>query len=115
MHLYYHGSSPVKFDYEVVINADGSYQFCHMGKPRTLCIDPDILPPIIPERKQLHMLMKSLERFKICPGLSTDNYQSILPDNLSTPIFKNTDGKPGAFVEVNPFNVQEQVIGLQSV
>ena len=81
-----------------------------MGQQRTMCIDPDILPPIILERKQLHLLMKSLERFKICPGLSTENDHSILPDNLSTPTFKTTDGKPSAFFEVNPINVQEQVI-----
>jgi hypothetical protein len=110
VHLYYHGKSPVKIDYEVVINANGSYQFFHMGKPRTMHIDPDILPPIVHERKQLHLLMKSLEKFKICPGLSTENYLSILPDSLSTPIFNTSDGKPGAFVEVNPINVQEQVI-----
>ena len=110
VHLYYYGTSASKMDYEVVIDADGSYQFFLMGQPRTMCVDPDILPPIVLERKQLHLLMKSLERFTICPGLSTENYHSILPDNLSTPIFKTTDGKPSAFVEVNPINVQEQVI-----
>jgi hypothetical protein len=110
VHLYYHGKSPVKIDYEVVINANGSYQFFHMGKPRTMHIDPDILPPIVHERKLLHLLMKSLEKFKICPGLSTENYLSILPDSLSTPIFSTSDGEPGAFVEVNPINVEEQVI-----
>ena len=110
VHLYFHGKSPVKIDYEVVINANVSCQFFHMGKPRTMHTDPDILPPIVHERKQLHLLMNSLEKFKICPGLSTENYLSILPDSLSTPIFNSSDGKPGAFVKVNSFNVQEQVI-----
>ena len=87
MHLYYYGTSPTKIDYEVVIDADGSYQFFLMGQPRTTCADPDILPPIILERKQVHLLMKSLERFKICPGLSTEKYHSTLPDNLHTSMF----------------------------
>ena len=32
MQLYYYGTSPIKIDYEVVIDADGSYQFFLMGQ-----------------------------------------------------------------------------------
>lgn len=108
--LFYYGDNTEKVNYEVIINADGSYQFFYMGKPRTLSIEPNLLPPIINQRNQLHLLMKTLQNLKLCPGFSTENFLNILPASLSTPIFKTSDGKPGAFVETSPMNVQDQVI-----
>ena len=110
VYLYYYGNNMKRVNYEITINADGSYQLFYMGKPRTSSIDPNLLPTTILQRNHLNLLMESLENIKICPGISTENFLNILPDSLGTPIFMTSDGKPDAFVEMSPVNVEDQVI-----
>ena len=99
VHLYYMGTSPVIVEYEVIITAEGNWKYILMGNPRITDVDPTLLPQQVHDVSQLFMLMKSLESMKVCPGVPSDNYQSVLPENASMPVFKTHDGEPGAFLE----------------
>ena len=51
--------------------------------------------------------MKSLESMKVCLGVPREHYQSVLPENISLPVFKTNDS-PVAFVEYH--SVDKQVL-----
>jgi hypothetical protein len=106
VNLYYMGTSPVIVEYEVIITAEGDWKYILMGNPRIVDVDPTLLPPQIHEISQLFTLMKSLENMKVCPGVPSENYQSVLPENASVPVFKTHDGQPGAFVEYHSIDKQ---------
>jgi hypothetical protein len=97
VNLYHMGTSPVIVEYEVIITAERDWKYIIMGNPRIVDVDPTLLPPQIHEISQLFTLMKSLENMKVCPGVPGENYQSVLPENASVPVFKTHDGQPGVF------------------
>jgi hypothetical protein len=106
VNLYYMGTSPVIVEYEVIITAEGDWKFILMGNPRIIDVDPTLLPHQIHELSQLFILMKTLENWKVCSGVPSENYQSLLPENVSVPVFKTRDGEPGAFVEYHSVDKQ---------
>ena len=50
--------------------------------------------------------MESLESMKVCPGVSSKHYQSVLPENISMPVFKTNGGEPDAFVDYHSVDKQ---------
>ena len=43
---------------------------------------------MINAKNQLNLLMKSLEKFQICPGISAENYLDQLLESNNTPVYK---------------------------
>lgn len=111
VHLFHYGISTSRSDiYEVVITSDGNYKLFYMGKERMLNVDQCPLPPVINNLDRLTLVMKTLVNLKICPGVSIENCQNILPLAPHIPVFKTSDGQPGAFLECDPLNVEQKVI-----
>jgi hypothetical protein len=111
VHLFHYGIGNSQSDnYEIVITSDGNYKLFYMGKERMLNVDQCPLPPVITELNHLTLVMNTLENFKICSGVSIENYQNILPPDPHIPVFKTSNGQPGAFLEWDPINVEQKVI-----
>ena len=56
--------------------------------------------------------METLQKLTICPGVSSENYESILSQAFDGDgvVFKTSDGQPGAFPESDPINSGNKVI-----
>ena len=54
--------------------------------------------------------MKTLEKLTVCHGVSSDNYERILPPAFDACVFKTANGQPGAFLERDPTNAEKKVI-----
>ena len=110
LNLFYMGNSAVNVEYQITVLSDGSYSFFFMGQPRNLNLSQNDILQKVHDKNQLNLLMKSLEKFQICPGISAENYLDQLPESNNTPVYKTTDGQPAAFVESVPGNFHQQII-----
>lgn len=111
VHLFYYDNSPGEImNYEVIITSDGNYRLLYMGKERVVNVEQCMLPTVIHELNHLKLLMKTLEKLTICPGVPSEKYESILPQAFDVCVFKTTEGQPGAFLECDPINVKKKVI-----
>ena len=111
VHLFYYDNSPGEImSYEVVITLDGNYRLLYMGKERVLSVELCMMPAVIHELNHFTLLMETLQKFTICPGVSCENYESILPQAFDYVVFKTSDCQPGAFLENDPINFGNKVI-----
>jgi len=57
-------------------------------------------------------LMQTIEtcKYKVCSGVSCDKFESVLPDDLSQPVFYTKDGDYGAYVEVSASQFHQKSI-----
>lgn len=110
VYLYYMGNSTVNVQYQVTVLSDGSYSFIFMGQPKSLNFDRSVIPPAVHDKNQLCSLMKYLEKFHLCPGVSVENYQDFIPDSDNIPLYKTSNGEPAAFVESVPGDLSKKLV-----
>jgi hypothetical protein len=71
-----------------------------MGKERVVNVEQYQLPTIIHELNHLTLLLKSLQKLTICPGVSTENYKVSYPEILIIVCLKQLMGNLVLFLNV---------------
>ena len=84
LNLFYMGNGAVNVEYQITVLSDGSYSFFFMGQPRNLNLGQNDILQKVHDKNQLNVLMKSLEKFQICPGICAENYLDQLPESNNT-------------------------------
>ena len=102
-HLFYYGGKSIGYpQIEVTINNRGFWKIRHEGKERKICLDWADVSPRINSVQDLNKLLIAIQSLKICPGCSFEQFQTVLPQNNSEPVYYTRNDEPAAFVEVNP-------------
>jgi hypothetical protein len=110
-HLFYFGGNSGYCEVEVIINDEGFWKIYLEGKLRTnINLEWLNIPSEIAFLKDIKALMLAIQGLKICAGCKFDHYETIVPDDLSVPVFHTRSGEPAAFVENNPSQHHKKVI-----
>ena len=110
-HLFYFGGNCGYCTVEVIINNEGFWKLYLEGKQRTnINLEWLNIPSEIAFLKDIKILMHAIESLKICDGCKFDNYETVVSNDPSIPVYHTRTGEPAAFTENNPSQHHKKVI-----
>ena len=60
--------------------------------------------------KDIKTFMLAIQSLNVCTGCKFDNYETVVSDDPSMPVYHTRSGEPAAFVETNPSQHHKKVI-----
>ena len=110
-YLFYFGGNSGYCEVEVIINDEGFWKVYLEGK-QMMNINLEWLNDSseIASFKDVKTLMLAIQSLKICDGCKFNNYEPVVSDDLSLPVYHTCSGEPAAFVENKPSQHHKKVI-----
>ena len=110
-HLFYFGGNSGYCEVKVIINDEGFWKVYLEGKQRmNINLEWLNVSSEIASFKDVKTLMLAIQSLKICDGCKFNNYETVVSDDLSLPVYHTRSGEPAAFVENKPSQHHKKVI-----